>query len=277
MHFSLSMSHTCRIRAALRCAALTVLLAGVANTGTAQPTPVAGSQRATRAELASRVATLEQQLAAGRLGGDARKRIDGEIARLRTRLQQGDFRVGDRFVITIRQDTVRSDTASVRDSLLVAIQNLPDVSLAGVLRAELDDKLNAHVARYLRNATVRTSVLTRVAVMGTVASPGFYYVSPDRPVSDVIMLAGGPAEDAKLNEIEIHRGSETILKKKDAKRLVEEGRTLEQLDVQSGDEIRVPKKRRFNWQVITQIILVASTLFFAILQFVQWYANRQDN
>ncbi len=271
------MSITCRIRASLRCAALTVLLATSARSALAQPAPAAGAQRATRAELASRVATLEQQLSTRRLSGDARKSANGEVARLRTRLQQGDFHVGDRFVITIRQDTVSSDTASVRDSLLVSVQNLPDVSLAGVLRAELDERMNAHVARFLRNAVVRTSVLTRVAVLGTVGSPGFYYISPDRPVSDVVMLAGGPGEDAKLNELEIHRGAETILKKKQSKQLIEEGRTLEQLDVQSGDEIRVPKKRRFNWQLITNTLLILSTMFFAVIQFIQFLANRQDN
>ncbi len=195
---------------------------------------------------------------------------------LRTRLEKGDFRVGDRFVITLRQDSVRSDTASVRDSLKVSVANLPDVSLAGVLRSELDERMSAHVARYLRNVVVRTSVLTRVAILGAVRNPGFYYASPDRPISDLVMVAGGPADQANLNELEVSRGATKLLKSQDSKQAVKEGKTLEQLDVQSGDEVKIPIKRKINWQTVVQMAFVISSLFFAALQFLQWYYNRQD-
>ncbi|WP_373068239.1 polysaccharide biosynthesis/export family protein [Gemmatimonas sp.] len=247
-----------------------------ATPGFAQEAPLGGAQRATRAALAERVAQLEQESGSGRLSGSARNRATSELAAVRMRLQQGDFRVGDRFVITLRQDSVRSDTASVRDSLKVSVVNLPDVSLAGVLRAELDERMTAHVARYLRGVSVRTSVLTRVAILGAVRMPGFYYVSPDRPVSDVIMIAGGPVELANLNEFEISRGSTKLVKAKDSKRVIKEGRTLEQLDVQSGDEVRIPSRKKINWQLFIQSLLLVSTLLFAGLQFLQWYYGRQN-
>jgi protein involved in polysaccharide export with SLBB domain len=199
-----------------------------------------------------------------------------ELAAVRMRLQQGDFRVGDRFVITLRQDSVRSDTASVRDSLKVSVANLPDASLAGVLRSELDEWMTSHVARYLRNVSVRTSVLTRVAILGAVRTPGFYYASPDRPISDLVMVAGGPAEQANLNELEVSRGTAKLLSVKDSRKAVKDGRTLEQLDVQSGDEVKIPIKKKINWQIVIQSMLVVSSLFFAGLQFLQWYYNRQD-
>ena len=241
-----------------------------------QPAPVAGAQRATRAVLAQRVAELEAQRASGRLSSADGNRAAVELALIRMRLQLGDFRVGDRFVITLRQDSVRSDTASVRDSLKVSVVNLPDVSLAGVLRSELDERMSAHVARYLRGVSVRTSVLTRVAIFGAVKAPGFYYASPDRPLSDLVMVAGGPVERANLNEIEIMRGSETRLKPKNSKRVIKEGQTLEQLDVQSGDEVKIPTTKKINWQLAIQSLLLVSTLLFAGLQFLQWYYSRQD-
>ncbi len=271
---------TCCLRAAQRCIAVTVLsvVLGVAPAMlSAQTGSPVSMQQASRTVLAQRAATIEQQLASGRVSGGERSKLSTELQSIRNRLSVGDFRVGDRFAFTIRQDSVRSDTASVRDSLMVSITNLPDVSLQGVLRSELDEKLGAHVARYLRNASVRTNVLTRIAVLGSVGNPGFYYASPDRPISDVVMLAGGPAADANLNELEIKRGGSTLISKKDSKRFIKEGRTLEQLNVESGDEVSIPKKRKINWQVVIQSILVVTSLFFAILQFVQWYANRQDN
>ncbi len=236
-----------------------------------------GAQRAARSELVARVAELERSTASGQPSGVARTRAVAELAAIRNRLQDGDFRVGDRFILTLRQEAVVSDTVSVRDSLNVTIAGLPDVSLTGVLRSELDERMNSHVARFLRNATVRTSLLTRIAIQGAIRTPGFYYVDPDRPVSDLVMVSGGPAELANLNEVEISRGTAKVLTTKDSKRAIKEGRTLEQLDVQSGDEVRIPAKRgRPSFQAVIQLLFVFSSLFFAFLQFLQWYYNRLD-
>jgi protein involved in polysaccharide export with SLBB domain len=265
----------CCARAAVRGVIFTTTLA-VAAPVLAQDAPLGGAQRATRAALAERVALLEQQASSGSVSGAARTRATSELATVRMRLQQGDFRVGDRFVITLRQDSVRSDTASVRDSLMVSVANLPDVSLAGVLRSELDERMTAHVARYLRYVSIRTSILTRVAILGAVRAPGFYYASPDRPISDLVMVAGGPVDQANLNELEVSRGSSKLLTAKASKKAVKDGRTLEQLDVQSGDEVKIPIKKKVNWQLVIQSMLVVSSLFFAGLQFLQWYYNRQE-
>jgi protein involved in polysaccharide export with SLBB domain len=141
----------------------------------------------------------------------------------------------------------------------------------------LDARLSAHVSRYLKNATIRSSVLTRIAILGAVRAPGYYYAAPDRPISDLVMLASGPVERANLAELEVSRGATVILKSKDSKRAMKDGRTLEQLDIQSGDEIRIPMQRgRPSFQTIVQLLFVFSSLFFAFLQFVQWYYSRQE-
>lgn len=256
--------------------AVTVVLALTPVVGVAQTSPDPTGQRATRVQLTQRVSTLESQLQGSSLRGDARTKAAAEVAAIKLRLQQGDFRVGDRFVFSVRQDSVRSDTASVRDSLMVSIMTLPDVSLSGVLRSELDEKISSHVARFLRNASVRTNALTRVAILGAVRTPGFYYVAPDRPLSDLVMMAGGPTEIANLNEIEVSRGTSKTLSAKNSKKLLKEGRTIEQIDVQSGDEVRIPAKRKINWQAIIQLFFVLSSLTFAFISFLQWYYDRQD-
>ena len=252
---------------------------GVATTlsAEAQSASVSGPQRATRAELAGLVAQLEQQVATGKLRGDRLNHAQASLVAMQARLRVGDFKVGDRFVLTLRQDVVRSDTASVRDSLLVAVAALPDFSAAGILRSELDEKLNAHVSTYLKNTTVRTNVLTRIAIMGAVRSPGYYYAPPDRPLTDLVMIAGGPALDANLNEISITRGGTTLLSSKDSRALLKDGRTLEQVDVQSGDEVRLSATRRIPWAVIVRSFLLVTSLIFAILQFIVSYYARQEN
>ena len=263
---------------------LALALSFVASLGaarsSAQDVAPTGIQRATRAQLADRVAELERQLA-GNVRGLDRNRAMSEVATIKRRLEEGDFPVGTQFVVTLTTaEQVRADTVSVRDSLLVAITTqvgtLPDASVKGVLRSELNERLSAHVARYLRNAQVRANVLTRITILGAVQRPGIYSVSPDRPVGELIMIAGGPAQDAKLDELEISRSGRKVVSLKDSKRLLKEGRTLDQLDVQSGDDVRVPQKRRINWQAILQVLAIASTLFFAVIQFLQFYYRQQE-
>jgi hypothetical protein len=231
-------------------------------------------QRASRVEVQERLAVLEARLPQAK-ASDRGKVLD-EVSTLRGRLKNGDFKPGDRFVLSLRQDSVRTDTLFIRDSLRVAVLNLPEFSVAGVLRSELEEKLNAHVARFLKNAAVRTTLLTRVSVTGAVRNPGFYYAVPDRPINDLLTSAGGPLPDADVAKLTISRSGTTLLPGKDAKRVVQDGRTLESLDVESGDNVHVPTKRKVNWQLVIQLAFIAMSLVFTLFQFLQWYYGRLD-
>lgn len=254
------------------CVALVGLGVG-APTLIAQQAPVV-MQRATRAELTAQVTNYEKQLASG---VKDRKKVEADLAALKIRLADGDFQLGDRFLITITQDALsRSDTATVRDSLTVSLVGLPDVSLKGALRSELNERLSAHVARFLRNSSVRTIVFTRIGIFGGVGRPGYYAASPDQPISELLQLAGGPATDARVNELELKRNDKVLLSAKAARNAFKEGRTLEQLDVRSGDEIFVPQKRKVNAQTLVQILFFGSSVFFAVVNFIRFYYQQQQ-
>jgi len=271
---SASTSAACRVARAVYAVALCATTTLSVRAGAQEVTAV-GAQHATRRELAALIVELEGRLVSNARGAD-RARAMAEIAAIKRRLEEGDFRVGNQFVVTITTDQARSDTVSVRDSLLVAIGNLPDASLKGVLRSEIRDRLSDHVGKYLRNALVRVSVLTRITIRGAVLRPGSYLATPDRPLGDVVMLAAGPAPNAKLDELEVSRSGRTVLSAKSSKKPLKEGRTLAQLDVQSGDDIVVPQKRRINWQQILQVVGIAATLLFALIQFLQFYYGQQE-
>ena len=259
------------------------VLYGVLFTASAVAAPVgtggaqsAASQSASRETLSARASLLESQLVMAKLKSSRQSEIRAELDAIQRRLTGGDFQVGDRFVYTLVQDTSRSDTASVREGLVVAISNLPDFALKGVLRSELTERLTAHVTRFIKRASLRTNILTRIAIFGAVRSPGYYYASPDRPVSELVMSAGGPSPDANLGQLEIRRGKMVVLSASESKKAIREGRTIEQADVQSGDEVQIPEKRKWNWQSIIQLMFVFSSLFFGFIQFIQWYYNRQN-
>ena len=231
------------------------------------PNRVATSPFATRADLSARASELEPLTVGGRKG-DERDRSMRELALVRSRLTDGDFRVGDRLLVVLTRDSSVSDTAAVRDSLLVTISNLPDVSVRGVLRSELNDRLRDHVGKYIRNPQVRANVLTRISISGGVGRPGFFSVPPDRPLTELVMVAGGPLPGAQLDRIEVTRGRTTYLRGRNAKRAVKEGRTLDELGVRSGDEVRIPIQQGLNWQTITQAFFAVSSITFGVVQVI---------
>jgi hypothetical protein len=181
---------------------------------------------------------------------------------LKTRLERGDFQEGDRIVLSVPNLRLGgSDTITIRAGKLVQLPGMPDVSLEGVLRSELTDKLTAHIGRYMRDPTVRATQLLRLSVLGRVQRQGFFYVAADALLSDVIMTAGGPAVDADLKNVTIRRSGEVIWKRADTRTAIAEGLSLDRLHLRAGDEIEVGGRRQFTWQTV----IPAVTSFVALV------------
>ena len=201
---------------------------------------------------------------AERLGqGSAEERT--KAAALRNRLREGDFRPGDRLSLVLEGNVTMADTAvAVTTGPKVTLPDVGDIPLAGVLRSELQDHMKKQLARYVRDARVRATPLVRVSVLGPVTRPGFYFMPADIPISEAVMRAGGPAGDADLSRSVIRRGSEQLYDKRNTQTAINEGLTLDQLSLRSGDEIRVGARSNRNWQSVASIVSVVTSLVFAI-------------
>jgi protein involved in polysaccharide export with SLBB domain len=208
------------------------------------------SQYETRAQLEVEAKAAEKQ---GRTS---------EAWLLRSRLQKGDFQEGDRVVVGLLTDA-KSDTLVVRAGKVLQIAGMADLSLAGVLRSELTETLRQHLARYLVNPNVRTMTLFPLTVLGNVGNPGFYYVSPDIVLRDVIMRAGGP-KIADLDKLVIRRAGETIWGPADLRVALADGLSLDRLHLRAGDELFVPDKKgkRFTLQNALMVLSTTTTLYF---------------
>jgi protein involved in polysaccharide export with SLBB domain len=249
---------------------LTALLVPV---GAAHAQDTAVGFQATRAALAQRVAADEAELASSKTRGSRRKQVQGEVATIKDRLDNGDFRTGDLLVVTVStaEKGAKVDTSTVRENGMISISTLPDVSVKGVLRSEVQNKIMQHVMTYIKFPQVRVNFTTRVTVLGAVAKPGTYNVSPDRQLTELVTTAGGGTPTAKLDQLEVRRGGKVVLSEKDSKKALVEGQTLEQAGIQPGDEIFVPAKRGFNWQIFLQTAALITTLSFAVITFLQYY------
>lgn len=200
------------------------------------PPPTRNAQ-ASRSELEAELAQAKSE---SQTGSDKdRDQARMTVATLNDRLTNGDFQVGDRVLIYVQGQPAVSDTFTVREGQIVHLPNLTDVELHGVLRSELQGHVYAAVSKYLRDPSVRTGSLVRVAVLGGVAHPGFYALPADMLLSDAVMHAGGLGSSAEINHTIVTRAGVTVIGSKAVTEAIKDGSTLDQLSLRAGDQIEV--------------------------------------
>jgi protein involved in polysaccharide export with SLBB domain len=240
-----------------------VLAAGnVCRAQTETPVPVqARREFESRAEIEAQAKNAEAQ------------HRTGEAWLLRQRLEKGDFQDGDRIVVHVQGNALMPkdfagipETTTVRAGKHLEFPLMDDLSLDGVLRSELNDKLTAHFAHYIKDPSVRSTPLVRVAVIGTVGRPGYIYTLADSPLSDVIMQAGGPAADADMAAVVIKRGGDVIWDQQDTRAALADGMSLDRLHLRAGDEINVPAQRNISWPTIISVAVSSIALAFTVFR-----------
>ena len=187
-----------------------------------------------------------------------------KAAVLRTRLRDGDFRAGDRIRLVLDGSVTQDDTIPVVAGSKVQLKDVGEISLAGVLRSELQSHMSTQLAKYIKDVRVRASPLVRVSVLGPVSRPGFFYMPPDITLGDAVMRAGGPAASADLNKSVIRRNTEELYDSRNTRTAMNEGLTLDQLSLRDGDSIEIGEKSGSNWQKIATVVGVTSTLIWAL-------------
>jgi hypothetical protein len=219
----------------------------------------------TRAALEAKAVTAEAQ------------HRTGEALLLRSRLERGDFQDGDRIVVKLLGSGAMvpnlmgaNDTIVLRAGKRMQLPQMEDLSLDGVLRSELNAKVSSHLAKYLKDSTVSVTPLIRLAVVGQVRAPSFYYTTVDVLLSDMIVKAGGPNGNADwLGNVEIRRGTETIWSAKDARTAMTDGISLERLNLRTGDEIYVDEQKSgFSWSTVFQVLGTLTGLAYTLQRFV---------
>ena len=246
-----------------------VLVAGVSAVVDAQESR-SGDARgafATRAALEAQAGEAERAAQDRKLSAQLREFHRGEGWLIRRRLTEGDFVVGDRIVVRVVGEATLSDTFTVRAGPTLELGTLPPVSLAGVLRVELQPHLTTMLGRYIRQPEVTALPLVRVAVMGQVARPGYYYLPADMLLADVLMAAGGPAGNADLERSRIRRGDDALYSEEDVRIALADGMSLDALSLRSGDEFHLAERRRTDWAMVLRVASMVAGVVALISRF----------
>ncbi len=211
--------------------------------------PTAPRAMATRAEL--------EALAAGKSGEASQEQLKA----VRERLAHGDLQPGDRVALRVLGEQALTDTFTVKPTRTILLPNIGDVSVDRVLRSELNDHLKKEVGRFIRNPQLEATALVRVSLTGSVGKPGFYNLPADVLASDAIMAAGGPGSKGDPSKTEIHRAGLTVATKEQTSEAIQRGASLDQLNVQSGDEIIVGTAGQGITGVLKTMGMVSGALF----------------
>lgn len=201
-----------------------------------------GRIQVTRADLEALLKQLEAAETSPTYSQPVRDRAHNEAAMVRARLMDGDFQVGDRILLSVEGEQALSDTFAVRDGRVLRLPMVGDVSLQGVLRAELEPHLQATMAKFLREPVVRARSLIRLSLLGEVGRPGFYVMATDMVITDALMLAGGPTPSAQMQKLRIERAGSVMWSDQMMQQALAEGRTIDQLNLRAGDQIVLPRK-----------------------------------
>ncbi|HYD53575.1 MAG TPA: SLBB domain-containing protein [Gemmatimonadaceae bacterium] len=237
----------------VRCAVATLALVLLSSESIAQSGAPGRRSLARRSQLDSLASAAEQAALTSR-DKKVAQRKRGEAERLRARLRDGDFKVGDRVILAVPGNAELSDTMTVRSGLRIELPNLESVPVAGLLRSELQPTMEQHIAKYVKDVRVSATPLTRVAVTGEVARPGFYSFDSDILLSDVIMQAGGPTVTADLRKMSIRRGGSELWSAGDTRAAISLGYTLDEFGLEAGDELVIGRKRELGSQTVLGVV-----------------------
>ena len=226
-----------RIGGCVAALVLVLLIVGSPSHARAQ---MVGPSNASRAELISMLESL-QNVAIGEQDEDARHDLQNQITGLAYRLQEGDIWPGDVVDLSVAGETKWVGQFTVTTDRGIELDDIDPVSVDGVLYSEAEESISLQLAQYLREPRVRVRVLKRIGILGSIGQPGFYDVEGSSLVSDVIMLAGGPDQNANVSKIELRRLGHTIPTGRP--NVVWQNLSLDQLGVNSGDEVYVPAQK----------------------------------
>jgi hypothetical protein len=221
------------------------MLAAAACSSNPQALPVfqPGNLIRSRTELEQLLADHEASLASPQYSESERSRIRAEADQIRSRLEYGDFRVGDRISLSVQGEGDLPDTLTVAPGQIIELPLFGEIPVAGVLRSEIRAHLRDAFSAFIRDPVVQADGLLRVSVLGAVGSPGFYTMPAQTVLGQAIMIAGGPSGSANLEQVRIHRGPEQIMDGPTTQLALQQGLTLDQLNLQAGDQIDVPERR----------------------------------
>ena len=162
------------------------------------------------------------------------------------------FRAGDKVIIRVWRQEDLSGEYQLDSSGDLRLPLVGEIATAGLTADALTDTLVERYSDFIKSPMIIVIPMFRVTILGAVKMPGSYWVSGAENVTDLIAMAGGLAEKAVMERTKITRGEEVLVV--NAAQYIRTGKTLDDIGIQSGDIVVVPRSRWPNWSELAVIL-----------------------
>lgn len=139
-----------------------------------------------------------------------------------------------------------------------------EVKVKGLTAYELMQYLEERFKAYLRNPFVYVRPLIRVTMQGAFNQPGSYRVDPSSSLWDLVALAGGPDRGCDLRGMWVERGGKVVID--ELLNSFERGYSLEDVGIESGDQIMAPHRTGLNLGLILSMINLITSIVLLYLR-----------
>lgn len=176
------------------------------------------------------------------------------------------FQPGDAVQINVwelsegdRQNQSLSNVYPILQDGSIIMPLVGPIMVKGLTVYELNQQVEEKLKAYLRQPYVMVHPLIRVTMQGAFNHPGSYRVDPSQSLWDLVAAAGGPRADCNLRKMWVERGGRVV--NKELLRSFEKGYSLEEVGIETGDQIIAPHRTELQIGLIIGIVnLVASVV-----------------
>jgi protein involved in polysaccharide export with SLBB domain len=257
------------VRQLTRLTATLALILGATAPSVAQDRPSDADSLLIRLSSAQRASVTRAQLEAALVEIDVilnssgysaaikdQKRMEAEL--IRRRLTEGDIRPGDVILLAVANEPSLSNAFPVTTSRSIVIPAAGEIPIGNLLRSEVEPYLTEQMKRFVRDPLVRAEPQIRIAIFGGVGQQGFFLAPASALLTDVIMQsAGGVTGNVKLDKSSIKRAGREIVDRDAFQAALRNGLSLDQLNIQAGDEIHVGQRRAGALPIVAALSAVA--------------------
>lgn len=174
----------------------------------------------------------------------------------------GALRPGDVLKIVVFRDKELSNEYPIDARGYVQIPGLGVIKAAGLDPTEVTDRLKlALIERGFARPEISVQPLIRVSVLGEVRSPNVYPVDPGTSLLQLLTVAGGPTDRARLQDTRVIRDGRAF--KIDMDRGLR-GSPAGRIVLYSNDVVVVGRKKGFTSENLG-LTLTAASLVLAVL------------
>jgi len=221
----------------------------------------------TRSELTAAYEEIQRGLASTGYSQSLRSAKQAEAAAIKERLNQGDLRSGDEINVVVLGEPGLTSTYTVTPARTIVLPGGHEIDLHGILRSEVQEFLTTQFKGYVKDPYVTATASVRIQISGGVGHNGFYSVPANKLLTAVLQTeGGGVANNFRDDKSQILRNGVVVIDGAEFKDAIYKGRTLDQLNVQAGDEIRIAVKPAGGlfWRVVGAVTGLSGLIYLFI-------------